>query len=67
MNTILNFATKLLSMTASMQQPVKDGDNGFALNGVTFQNPYSMDTCCDATFDRAKSTDQSFKYLAEDF
>ena len=47
----------LLSMVDSLNQPVKPGDNGFALNGVTFTSPYNPQTCCDNTFDMAENSD----------
>ena len=45
----------LLTLDSALQQPVKAGDNGFALNGVALHNPYNMDSCCDQTFDKADS------------
>lgn len=39
----------LLPMTESLNQPVKEKDIGYALNGVAIFNPYNMQTCCDAS------------------
>ena len=46
-------APTLVTMQKALNQQAIFGAMGFAINGVSLQNPFDRKTCCDGTFSRA--------------